>query len=93
MNRLRDRYRRGRHERPADLSAVPGPAPPPAQAAEEAELAEELRQALTHLPQQQAEVFCLYALDGWSYRDVAEQLTGCATTLRLATSASARITR
>src|SRR5262245_26492287 len=74
LNRLRDRYRRGRHERPADLSAVPGPAPTAAQAAEEAELAEELRQALTQLPQQQAEAFCLHALDGWSYRDVAEQL-------------------
>ena len=33
-----------------------------------------LRSALTHLPPKQADVFCLHCLEGFSYREVAEQL-------------------
>jgi RNA polymerase sigma factor (sigma-70 family) len=38
------------------------------------ELSERLREALSHLPQKQAEVFCLHALCGWSHREVGERL-------------------
>jgi RNA polymerase sigma factor (sigma-70 family) len=74
MDRLRQRYRRARHEGPGDLAALVGGDPSPLQGAEAAELAARLRKALTTLPPQQAEAFCLHALDGWSYAEVADQL-------------------
>jgi RNA polymerase sigma-70 factor, ECF subfamily len=46
----------------------------PAQAAEAAELAEQLQDALAELDDRQAEVFCLARLDGLSYQQIAEQL-------------------
>lgn len=74
MDRLRQRYRRARREGPADLDLVPGGSPSPAEGAEAAELTGRLREALTALPPRQAEAFCLHALDGWTYADVADQL-------------------
>ena len=74
MDRLRERYRRTRREGPGDLAALTGSVPSPLQGAEAAELAGRLRKALTTLPPQQAEAFCLHALDGWSYAEVADQL-------------------
>jgi RNA polymerase sigma-70 factor, ECF subfamily len=74
MDRLRQRYRRSRREGPGDLAALAGGDPSPAQGAEAAELAARLRAALTTLPPQQAEAFCLHALDGWTYAEVADQL-------------------
>ena len=74
MDRLRQQYRRARHEGPGDLTALPGTDPSPLQGAEAAELAGRLRAALATLPPQQAEAFCLHALDGWSYAEVADQL-------------------
>lgn len=41
---------------------------------EQAEMAQRLRSALIHLPPKQADVFCLHCLEGFSYREVAEQL-------------------
>jgi RNA polymerase sigma-70 factor (ECF subfamily) len=46
----------------------------PGQAAEAAELAENLRDALAELDVRQAEVFCLACLNGLSYQRIAEQL-------------------
>jgi RNA polymerase sigma-70 factor, ECF subfamily len=74
MDRLRERYRRARHEGPGDVATLIGDDPSPVQGAEAAELAERLREALTTLPPQQAQVFCLHALDGWSYAEVADHL-------------------
>jgi RNA polymerase sigma-70 factor (ECF subfamily) len=74
LNRLRQRYRRAGREGPGDLTALAGGEPSPLQGAEAAELAARLREALTGLPPQQAEAFCLHALDGWSYAEVADQL-------------------
>ncbi|HKB02878.1 MAG TPA: sigma-70 family RNA polymerase sigma factor [Gemmataceae bacterium] len=74
MDRLRERYRRARHEGPGDLAAFAGSNPGPPEGATAGELAEQLRLALTRLPPQQAEAFCLHALDGWSYAEVADQL-------------------
>jgi RNA polymerase sigma-70 factor (ECF subfamily) len=73
IDRLRQRRRRP-GETLADWDAIRGTGPPPSQEAEDAELAEQLRAALAHLPPNQAEVFCLHCLDGWSYQDVARQL-------------------
>ncbi len=74
VDRLRERYRRGPPRPVNDTNAVGSPMPPPSRAAEDAELAEQLRAALARLPAQQAEVFCLHCLEGWSYQDVAAQL-------------------
>ena len=38
------------------------------------ELAERLRAALAQLPDRQAEVFCLHAMCGWSYRELGERM-------------------
>jgi len=46
----------------------------PGQAAEAAELAEHLRNALAELDERQAGVFCLACLNGLSYQQIAEQL-------------------
>ena len=74
VDRLRERYRRGPPRPVHDGNAVGSPTPSPSRAAEDAELAEQLRAALARLPAQQAEVFCLHCLEGWSYQDVAHQL-------------------
>jgi RNA polymerase sigma-70 factor (ECF subfamily) len=75
VDRLRERYRRRSREQTTDWNSLPGPAPPPSQAAEEAEMAQRLRDALAQLPARQAEVFCLHGLEGWSYTEIAGQLS------------------
>jgi RNA polymerase sigma factor (sigma-70 family) len=71
VDRLR---RRVAHEPVADWDAVRGPAPPSSQGAEDAELSERLRAALARIPPKQAEVFCLYSLEDWSYQEIAQHL-------------------
>lgn len=74
VDRLRQRLR---HPEPPHLtedSLLDRRAVSPVQAAEDAELADRLTQALVYLPGMQAEVFCLHCLEGWSYRDIAVQL-------------------
>jgi RNA polymerase sigma-70 factor (ECF subfamily) len=46
----------------------------PLQAAQASELAEHLREVLAGLDSQQAQVFCLACLEGFSYQEIAEQL-------------------
>jgi RNA polymerase sigma-70 factor (ECF subfamily) len=75
VDRLRQRCRRRSREQTADWDALAGNEPPPSQAAEEAELSQRLRDALAQIPAQQAEVFCLHGLEGWSYQEIAEQLS------------------
>jgi RNA polymerase sigma-70 factor (ECF subfamily) len=75
VDRLRERCRRRAREQTADWNALPGSEPPPSRAAEEAELAQRVRAALTQLPAKQAEVFCLHGLEDWSYSEIAEQLS------------------
>ena len=75
VDRLRERCRRRSREQAADWDAMPGSAPSPSQGAEEAELADRLRDALTRLPAKQAEVFCLHCLESWSYQEIAGQLS------------------
>jgi RNA polymerase sigma-70 factor (ECF subfamily) len=74
IDRLRERGRRRRREQPAEWDTVSGRAPSPPQSAADAELADQLRQALARIPPQQAEVFCLHCLEGWSYHETASQL-------------------
>lgn len=73
LDRLRRRRRRP-FEPVADWGAVRGPLPEPSDAAEEAELAGSLRDALGRIPPKQAEAFCLVALEGWSYAEVSTHL-------------------
>ena len=42
---------------------------------ESAELSARLRTALARLPDGQAETFCLFHIEGWSYREIAECLS------------------
>jgi RNA polymerase sigma-70 factor (ECF subfamily) len=74
VDRLRERSRRAARQEAADWGSVPGPAPPPSRAAEDAELAARLRDALARVPPKQAEAFCLHCLEGWSYQEVAARL-------------------
>ena len=74
VDRLRQRLRRGSAESPADWTALQDSSPSPSQTVEDAELSTALRHALAHLPPRQAEVFCLKALEGWSYAEIAAHL-------------------
>ncbi len=46
----------------------------PAELAVAAELSERLREALTKLPEKQAEIFVLHVLHGWNHRELAERM-------------------
>jgi RNA polymerase sigma-70 factor, ECF subfamily len=79
VDRLRQRVRQ-RSREVGDSNAVVESFPdrrrdlqPPDQL-EQAEMSARLRMALTHLPPKQADAFCLHCLEGFSYREVAEQL-------------------
>jgi RNA polymerase sigma-70 factor, ECF subfamily len=74
IDRLRRNVRRNAREAPADCDTHSGPGPPPDEQAAAGELSERLRRALAQLPARAAEVFCLHALEGWSYVEVAGQL-------------------
>ena len=75
VDRLRQRRRRASREQPANLEAVAGHEASPSQSALETELSERLRTALARLAPKQAEIFCLHCLEGWSYQEVADELT------------------
>ena len=69
--------RRGRNRIVADNDLDdrhPSRNPGPAQQAEDADLAERLRRALTDLPAQQSQAFCLRHLDGMDYVEIASQM-------------------
>jgi len=75
IDQLRRRFRKSRFcANTADLGAVPSSNPGPAQQLQTQELAVKLRKALTQLPQQEAEVFCLRFLNDMSYRQIAKEL-------------------
>jgi RNA polymerase sigma factor (sigma-70 family) len=78
MDRLRSRYRNAARgtipgispECDQTKSGIPGPS----ELAASAELSARLREALATLPARQADVFCLFCLDGWSYQEIAGHL-------------------
>ena len=74
IDRLRQRVRRKDREMPLPADHLQASIPLPSQAAENAELSAKLRAALAEIPSRQAEVFCLFHLDGWSYPEIAEHL-------------------
>jgi RNA polymerase sigma-70 factor (ECF subfamily) len=81
MDRLRKRYRRGDHRQKHNdspggrrLAEETSTDAGPVEHAVARELSERLREALSQLPEKQAEVFCLHALWGWSHREVGERL-------------------
>jgi len=74
IDRLRRRVRRNNREMPLSIDHPQTSIPLPLQAAENAELSAKLRVALAEIPPRQAEVFCLFHLDGWSYPEIAEHL-------------------
>jgi len=75
LEALRQRLRHARRLRPllAEETASSG-TPPPDRAAADSELGDHLREALAHLDERQAQVFCLACLDGLSYAEIADQL-------------------
>lgn len=83
MDRLRVRYRTRRRRSEAIENAThlvvrsansTSTADNPVELAMATELSERLRVALTELPDKQAEVFVLHALNGWSHRDLGERM-------------------
>jgi RNA polymerase sigma-70 factor, ECF subfamily len=74
VDRLRRRRRWLSRQSALDCDTLAGPGAEPAQLVEDAELSDRLRRALARLPARQANVFCLHALDGWSYQEVAAHL-------------------
>lgn len=75
LDQLRSRASRSRFRgREPDWATVACSNPGPPQQAEAAELAASLRAALSELPAQQAEVFCMRFLSELSYRNIAKLL-------------------
>ena len=75
LDELRRRLRRTQQLNGlAKFSAVAGSNPGPVELTQAAELSARLRLALTQLPPQQAEVFCMRFLNDLSYRQIAKQL-------------------
>jgi RNA polymerase sigma-70 factor (ECF subfamily) len=74
LDRLRQRSRERTQTSPTELGTVPDRGADPRQAAEAAELVSRLREALTHLPPRQAEVFALRFLEDMSYREIGAAL-------------------
>jgi RNA polymerase sigma-70 factor (ECF subfamily) len=76
IDRLRRRVRQRSREAAFDTEEDhPSPARLPHEQLESAELAATLRRALARLPDGQAEAFCLFHLEDWSYREIAESLS------------------
>jgi len=72
---LRQRGRESRcHGTPVDLTTVTSPNPGPVEEAQMRDVIAKLRQALTELPAQQADAFCLRYLSGLSYRAIGREL-------------------
>jgi RNA polymerase sigma-70 factor (ECF subfamily) len=75
IDQLRRRFRRERLDSDS-INAGSGPDsnPDPVQDVQQQELAVVLREALTQLPPQEAQVFCLRHLNDMSYRQIANEL-------------------
>ena len=74
LDQLRRRTRdEERHERSVNCSELASAERSPAQNSERAELSNRLRRAVSKLPEQQAEVFCLRYFNEMSYRQISRQ--------------------
>ncbi|MBA7692644.1 ECF RNA polymerase sigma factor SigE [subsurface metagenome] len=75
IDQLRRRFRQSHcNAASAAWDAVPSTNPGPAQMAQQQELAARLRTALTQLPPQEAQAFCMRYLNDMSYRQIAKAL-------------------
>jgi RNA polymerase sigma-70 factor (ECF subfamily) len=75
IDRLRRRVSDANHrDAYSDVSQLSTGEPGPAKRAEQSELIDQLRQALTKLSEYQAEVYCLRCINGLSYEQIANQL-------------------
>lgn len=74
IDRLRQRVRRQDLEAKLPYDLPRASPDTPGDVAEGAELAARLRAALAHLPPNQAEVFWLFCREGWSYREIADEI-------------------
>ena len=75
IDQLRRRFRRERVGNNAhDQFEEPDNNPDPVQNAQQRELADQLRTAITQLPPQEAQVFCLRYVNDMSYREIAHEL-------------------
>jgi RNA polymerase sigma-70 factor (ECF subfamily) len=75
MDRLRQRYRSGRHSIPLDT--VPEPSSEvdgPLQQARANELMDSVRERMAELPEKQGEVFWLSCLEGLSHQQIADRM-------------------
>jgi RNA polymerase sigma-70 factor (ECF subfamily) len=75
IDRLRQRIRRNRRQ--SDIEDCPDMAagtPDPLGQIQDRELAEQLVESLSQLPEQEAGVFCLRHLNGMSYRQIAKEM-------------------
>jgi len=75
IDQLRRRFRQSHCNAVSDdWASVPSTSPGPAQMAQQQELVARLRESLTQLPPQEAQVFCLRYLNDMSYRQIAKAL-------------------
>jgi RNA polymerase sigma-70 factor (ECF subfamily) len=74
VDRLRQRQRRNTRQEMVDFDFVGGSEAEPYQNAMAGELSERLRTALGRLPERQAEVFCLHAMEGWEHAEIAKHM-------------------
>ena len=72
VDRLRRKYRQ--REESIEFETVTSRIGDPAQAADEAERAGLLQQAMIRLPARQAEAICLHVFSGWSYQEIGQQM-------------------
>jgi RNA polymerase sigma-70 factor, ECF subfamily len=72
VDRLRRKYRQ--REESIEFEAVASRMGDPAQAADEAERAGLLQQAMIRLPARHAEAICLHVFSGWSYQEIGQQM-------------------
>jgi RNA polymerase sigma-70 factor (ECF subfamily) len=72
VDRIRRKYRQ--KEESIEFEAVSSGMNDPSQAADEAERAGLLKQAMVKLPARQAEAICLHVFSGWSYQEIGQQL-------------------
>lgn len=76
IDQLRRRYRRGEpHDTPDPAATLVDPNPTPGEQAQTAELLHDLRLALACLPGDQAQVFYLHCIEGWSYPQIGQALS------------------
>ena len=87
MDRLRSRYRMRRCQVVLEAAALGNAGgttstDDPVALAIASELSERLREGLTQLPNLHSEIFILHALQGWSYREIAERMNMSETAIR-----------